>query len=190
MSASRLFSSPEEQAVCAVSLANYGVFTEHQGGGPLLRTGEFAGGENEIITNFIFHYNNHLKMTPTIQAWIMTPTMDWVKKLQKVRKNWHIFYSLQKFPRLCMSNPVHLSVVKLMIPDISPFSRQTYNRKVRNCQLCLMEKTFIMLSDPKQTLNKRNEIVSKCRHRDKVLLKHWWFFISRPARFFPPPPLD
>ena len=131
MSASRLFSSPEEQAVCAVSLANYGVFTEHQGGGPLLRTGEFAGGENEIITNFIFHYNNHLKMTPTIQAWIMTPTMDWVKKLQKVRKNWHIFYPLQKFPRLCMSNPVHLSVVKLMIPDISPFSRQTYNRKVR-----------------------------------------------------------
>ena len=70
-------------------------------------------------------------MTPTIQAWIMTPTMDWIKKLQKVRKNWHIFYPLQKFPRLCMSNPVHLSVVELMIPDISPFSRQTYNRKVR-----------------------------------------------------------
>ena len=50
---------------------------------------------------------------------------------------------------------------------------KAYSSKVRNCQLCLMEKTFIMLSDPKQTLNKRNEIVSKCRHRDKVLLKHW-----------------
>ena len=50
---------------------------------------------------------------------------------------------------------------------------QAYNRKVRNCQLCLMEKTYIMMSDPKKTLNKRNEIASKCRHRDKVLLKHW-----------------
>ena len=109
MSASRLFSSPEEQAVCAVSLANYGVFTEHQGGGPLLRTGEFARGENEIITNFIFHYNNHLKMTPTIQAWIMTPTMDWVKKLQKVRKNWHFLFTAKVSPFMYVKSCPSLS---------------------------------------------------------------------------------
>ena len=48
-----------------------------------------------------------------------------------------------------------------------------YNRKVRTCQLCLMEKTLISLADTKCTLNKRNEIISKCRNRDKVLLKHW-----------------
>ena len=49
----------------------------------------------------------------------------------------------------------------------------SYSRKVRNCQLCLMEKTLISLADPSTTLNKRNEIIAKCRHRDKVLLKNW-----------------
>ena len=36
-----------------------------------------------------------------------------------------------------------------------------------------MEKTFICTTDPKKTLNKRSEIISKYRHRDKLLLKHW-----------------
>ena len=49
----------------------------------------------------------------------------------------------------------------------------SYGRKVRMCHLCLLEKTSISLADPKKTLNKRNEIISKCRHRDKMLLKHW-----------------
>ena len=49
----------------------------------------------------------------------------------------------------------------------------SYNKKIRSCQLCLMEKTFICTADPKKTLNKRSEIISKCRHRDKLLLKHW-----------------
>ena len=49
----------------------------------------------------------------------------------------------------------------------------SYSRRVRICHLCLMEKTHISLADPRTTLNKRNEIVAKCRHRDKVLLKHW-----------------
>ena len=49
-------------------------------------------------------------------------------------------------------------------------------KKVRTCHLCLMEKKPISLADPTKTLNKRNEIVAKCRHRDKVLLKNWWFF--------------
>ena len=49
----------------------------------------------------------------------------------------------------------------------------SYNRKVRTCHLCLMEKTHISLADPASTLNKRNEIIAKCRHRDKLLLKNW-----------------
>ena len=49
----------------------------------------------------------------------------------------------------------------------------SYSRKVRTCHLCLLEKTHISLADPNKTLNKRNEIISKCRHRDKVLLKNW-----------------
>ena len=48
-----------------------------------------------------------------------------------------------------------------------------YNRKVRKCHLCLLEKSSITFSDPLRTINKRNEIVSKCRHRDKLLLKNW-----------------
>ena len=54
-----------------------------------------------------------------------------------------------------------------------------YNRKVRKCHLCLLEKSSITFSDPLRTINKRNEIVSKCRHRDKLLLKNWWFFYPR-----------
>ena len=48
-----------------------------------------------------------------------------------------------------------------------------YSRKVRACHLCLMEKLQISLADPMTTLNKRNEIVAKCRHRDKMLLDKW-----------------
>ena len=62
-----------------------------------------------------------------------------------------------------------------------PFTQQwdiictapSYNRKVRTCHLCIMEKTHISMADPTLTLNKRNEIIAKCRHRDKVLLKNW-----------------
>ena len=49
----------------------------------------------------------------------------------------------------------------------------SYSKKVRMCQLCLLEKTCIATADPRKALNKRNEIISKCRHRDKMLLKNW-----------------
>ena len=48
-----------------------------------------------------------------------------------------------------------------------------YKKETQMCQLCLTEKTLISLADPKKTLNQRNEIISKCRHRDRQLLKHW-----------------
>ena len=48
-----------------------------------------------------------------------------------------------------------------------------YSRESQVCQLCLVEKTMISLADCNLSLNKRNEIVSKCRHRDKWLLRHW-----------------
>ena len=41
----------------------------------------------------------------------------------------------------------------------------------RKCDLCLTEKLFIMKSDPKLILNERDELVSKCRHRNKHTLK-------------------
>ena len=49
----------------------------------------------------------------------------------------------------------------------------SYSKKTRSCQLCLSEKTLISLADPCKSLNKRTEIISKCRHRDKILLKNY-----------------
>ena len=49
----------------------------------------------------------------------------------------------------------------------------SYSNKTRSCQLCLTEKTLISLADPSKSLNKRSEIVSKCRHRDKIYLKNY-----------------
>lgn len=48
-----------------------------------------------------------------------------------------------------------------------------YSKETQTCQLCLVEKTIISLADCNVSLNKRNEIVAKCRHRDKWLLKKW-----------------
>ena len=41
----------------------------------------------------------------------------------------------------------------------------------KRCDLCLTEKLLIAKADPRTLLNKRSEIVSKCRHRNKFLLK-------------------
>ena len=38
------------------------------------------------------------------------------------------------------------------------------------CDLCLLEKVTILMADPRVTLNKRDEIMSKCMHKRKYLL--------------------
>ena len=38
------------------------------------------------------------------------------------------------------------------------------------CALCLTEKSVIVRANPKGLLNKRTELISKCRHRNKYLL--------------------
>ena len=49
-----------------------------------------------------------------------------------------------------------------------------YNRRVRKCQFCLMEKSCITFSDQLRTTNNmRNEIVSKFR---QVVAKNCFFF--------------
>ena len=45
-----------------------------------------------------------------------------------------------------------------------------YKCGTRKCDLCLTEKLIIARSDPKKLLNKRTELVSKCRLRNKFLL--------------------
>ena len=46
----------------------------------------------------------------------------------------------------------------------------TYNPSSGACKLCNLEKVKIMFNNDVTMLNKRSEINSKCRHRDKFLL--------------------
>ena len=48
----------------------------------------------------------------------------------------------------------------------------TYRSGARRCDLCLSEKLVIAMADPEKTLNSRNELTSKCRHKWKFTLKH------------------
>ena len=42
----------------------------------------------------------------------------------------------------------------------------------KNCNLCLSEKYHILTSTSKNLLNSKSEIISKCRHMNKFLLKN------------------
>jgi hypothetical protein len=46
-----------------------------------------------------------------------------------------------------------------------------YKGGMRECNLCVTEKLFILMSDNTNLLNKRRELVSKCRHTNKFMLK-------------------
>ena len=45
-----------------------------------------------------------------------------------------------------------------------------YNPATKRCNLCLAEKYHIMKAPRTITLNKRSELISKCRHKDKYKL--------------------
>ena len=45
-----------------------------------------------------------------------------------------------------------------------------YKSGSRRCTLCLTEKSVITRASPRGLLNKRTELISKCRHRNKYLL--------------------
>ena len=49
-------------------------------------------------------------------------------------------------------------------------SHSPYNSSSKRCNLCLKEKLLIICRPELSTLNKRNELVSSCRHRNKTLL--------------------
>jgi hypothetical protein len=56
------------------------------------------------------------------------------------------------------------SVVKKSIP---------YRAGSKRCNLCLWEKYHILNCDKDKFLNKRDELLNKCRHRDKFLLRNF-----------------
>ena len=62
-------------------------------------------------------------------------------------------------------NTVKWSIASLAIP---------YTKETKRCQLCNMEKTLIACQDSAIALNRRWEIMTRCRHRDKDLLTNWF----------------
>ena len=48
----------------------------------------------------------------------------------------------------------------------------SYQCGSKRCDLCLSEKVSIICADPDTSLNKRTELTSKCRHRNKFLLAY------------------
>ena len=48
----------------------------------------------------------------------------------------------------------------------------SYSPEVEKCCLCMNEKVEIALHKGHHLLNKRNEIISRCRHRSKYKLKN------------------
>ena len=50
----------------------------------------------------------------------------------------------------------------------------SYSNKTKKCDLCLHEKLeIITYKDKDILLNKNNELISKCRHQNKFLLKNY-----------------
>ena len=47
-----------------------------------------------------------------------------------------------------------------------------YSNISKLCQLCITKKTLIMFADKRFCINKRDELMGKCRHKDKWLLKN------------------
>ena len=48
---------------------------------------------------------------------------------------------------------------------------KSYNPTSKRCNLCLTEKLEILDDPDKNLLNKRSEIISQCRHKNKYRLK-------------------
>jgi len=47
---------------------------------------------------------------------------------------------------------------------------QPYSNITKKCNLCLTEKYIILCKPELATLNKRNELISMCRHQNKFLV--------------------
>ena len=47
-----------------------------------------------------------------------------------------------------------------------------YNNISKRCDLCLTEKLMIITANPNRILNKRSELISKCRHENKFYLRN------------------
>ena len=85
--------------------------------------------------------------------------------------------SAGRFSRETVFNTLKQSGINILTIDYSISwrvlsSSSPYNGSSKRCNLCLKEKFRIIYRPDLSSLNKRNELVSSCRHRNKALLRN------------------
>ena len=98
--------------------------------------------------SFKIRYNNHQSNFRQEKAKLSTSLSSFIWDLKSKQVNYEIDWSIVN-------------------------KAATYHPSTRVCSLCVLEKTLILMSDHKYPLNKRSEIMSKCRHREKFLLRNY-----------------
>ena len=58
-----------------------------------------------------------------------------------------------------------------------------YNPITGVCNLCTLEKFYILFKSELGTLNKKEEIFNQCRHKRKLLLDNTWFLLGIEEEF-------
>ena len=99
------------------------------------------------LTSYPFktRYNNHLYSFKSEKQAQNTGLSKFIWELKSEQKNFDI---------------------KWEIAALAP----SYSTESKKCHLCLTEKTLILLSTSNNSLNQRNEIFNKCRHKNKFIL--------------------
>ena len=100
------------------------------------------------VTTFKTRYNNHLTTFKNKQHSNKTTIS---KHIWNIKENNNEFKIIWKI--LCQAS--------------------AYSQQSKRCNLCLMEKTLILLADKQQCLNKRSKIMNKCRHKNLMLLNRY-----------------
>ena len=95
--------------------------------------------------SFKQRYTNHLSSFNNIQYKDSTALSKYIWDLKNKEKKFEIKWSILK-------------------------KTNAYHPKTRICNLCLTEKTLILISTHPNLLNKRSELINTCRHRKKYLL--------------------
>ena len=97
--------------------------------------------------DFKFRYNNHTKSFRNRYYEHATEVSKYIWKLKDLEKTFSLKWSIAAYA-------------------------SSYRCGTRRCDLCITEKYIIARADQKRLLNKRTEFISKCRHRNKFLLRN------------------
>ena len=93
-------------------------------------------------------YANHLQTFKQEKYENSTELSKYIWQLKKKRQNFNIIWSIQD-------------------------RAQAYSNKNKRCNLCITEKLSIACADKTSLLNKRCELISKCRHENKFYLSNF-----------------